>query len=172
MISFKQFLSKTKKPKKPKKDKGGYINAFLGFINKKPQKEKKNINEEFGLENSNFSDPKGDGYKLDESLKKHYHKNHYSFEQRHSVSHYSANGYKSLNKALYQDPVEKHPEHIKKLDDQLSGALKVRTTPHDLHVYTGTKHDLDPKSKEPVKLHLPAYTSTSLRRHTAHGFAQ
>ena len=90
------------------------------------------------------------------------------------IRRYTDNGYKSLNKHLYEDPAtQEHPAYnrLREFDHQLSSALKVRTTPHDLHVYTGTKHNLDPKAKETVKLHLPAYTSTSIEHSTAYNFA-
>lgn len=78
-----------------------------------------------------------------------------------------------------------HEKRVKGMDE----AIKHHPLEHDIHVYHGTSafnpgeeaakhkggihisHDGKPRKTEGNKIHLPAYTSTSLDKNTAQGFA-
>ena len=97
----------------------------------------------------------------------------------HHIHKYT-DGSRILNKALYQAhangekaPTEvrgySHTHDVKKLDT----ALSRNKLPTDLHVYSGVGFDPSLKAaKHPEHImHLPAYTSTSIKKSVARNFA-
>lgn len=97
----------------------------------------------------------------------------------HHINSYTG-GSRILNKALYQAhangekaPTEvrgfTHTHEVKKLDQ----ALSRNKLPSDLHVFSGVGFDPSLKAaKHPEHhLHLPAYTSTSIKKSVARNFA-
>jgi hypothetical protein len=116
---------------------------------------------------------------LHDTLSKHYK---LSDHETHNVKKYTAQSY-DLNKSLidkHNDPSDAwhaadhdrmHGAHQSGLDK----ALANHKTPKDMHVYTGTAINPErfhEKGADHIKLHLPAYTSTSIERPIAESFAK
>jgi hypothetical protein len=115
-------------------------------------------------------------YHVDKHLTSTYPHDHFREEHNSAVKQYTEWSHK-LNHHLinsYQDgkdPGETFEKHnIRHLDD----VLHERHLKHDLHVYSGVGfHPGEEAAKDPEnKLHLPAYTSTSVHKTTAFQFTK
>lgn len=80
-----------------------------------------------------------------------------------------------LNLSLLHDPeLKESSKALQKLDSNVSEALSQHKTPHDMHVYSGIGFDPSTIGKHEdgaMKVHLNAYTSTTLEPATAVLFA-
>ncbi len=117
----------------------------------------------------------GDLHKVDEKLTEKYRSEHHSPDHKKAIKKYTENSQR-LNRHLLDhhkagtepgDTFENH--HMGHLDD----VVHERTLNHDLHVYSGVGfHPGEESAKDPEgKLHLPAYSSTSINKTTALNFA-
>ena len=108
--------------------------------------------------------------KEDSTLQSHHN---YSTQQHDAIIRYSGPSYIKINRELYNgSPISKENKGTHKL---LREAISQNKTPMDLTVHTGVKkspeHHENPDSDH-IKVHLPAFTSTSLDFHTAKGFSK
>lgn len=128
---------------------------------------------EHNHENTHLS--KFQGNSLDLTLANQYPHDHHSPEHKKAIKKYTENSLR-LNRHLLDqykagtepgDTFENH--NIGHLDD----VVHERALRHDLHVYSGVGfHPGEEAAKDPEgKLHLPAYTSTSVNKTTALNFA-
>ncbi len=122
---------------------------------------------------------------LDANLRGHY--SNYTHEHKKAIAHYTGAASKHINNALLGKPHDKDEldvdghdaKHIAKQVPILKSALKAHTTPHDMVVHTGMTRsstkaikEASQKSKKDIKIHLPAFTSTSIDKTVARGFAK
>lgn len=90
-----------------------------------------------------------------------------------TIEHYTGQGHRDINKALWHQHKHKHTEqHITNLDE----VMKMKQTPSDMKVYSGIQHhpmEAYPKKEDSgaLHVHLPAFTSASLSHNVARGFA-
>lgn len=125
---------------------------------------------------SSESDPDPDDYEhLDTKLAGHYPKHEKGYDSHiHKYTRSSAN----LNEAMRAGTKDHTHTSVKNLHTELSG----HAAPETFHVYTGvpySPHELHKKhfgventDKTSIKVHTKAFTSTSIRKHIAKGFAK
>jgi len=173
MLTFKQFLSETKKSTK-------YVKSFLGFITKG---EPSHVKEDSAKEIEDLYQAGHRENALHKQLSKHYK---FDTESSIPVERYTEGYLKkhgphhpnhyNLNKALYHGhDLAKVSSKLHDFDHSLSKTLHKHTTPHDLTVHTGIKkspeHHIDPNSDH-IKMRMSAYTSTSLSPDVARRFTR
>jgi hypothetical protein len=112
-------------------------------------------------------------YNVHKALSDHYHFN-YNRKYESAISHYTSVGYIDVNDHLRNGgKLEDHKDA-----KDLSDALKVHKTPHAMHLFTGIKEDPRKhmtrahEEQGHIPLHMPAFTSTSLRPSIAGSFAE
>lgn len=108
---------------------------------------------------------------LHSNLSVMYHHDDFSPQHKNAVDAYTE-GSTKLNKALLDHYVSKSsvPERVGAHSiEHLDGVVNHHKLSHDLHVYSGVGfHPGEKASKDPEsKIHLPAYTSTSVHKKTA-----
>lgn len=100
---------------------------------------------------------------------------HLSSPERDKLSEYSDSSW-HLNKELYKSHTEgrRHDPHFDQNVSHLDSALKRHKLAEPLTTYSGTHFDVGAEAaKTPSReIHLPAYTSSSIRPSVARGFAQ
>lgn len=188
MKKFKEFIKKKDDEYKP---------AFFGFITKQPKPKKGNKLKE-AHDDWDHDHHEEDDYDEHEdheqpdldydaphhsSLSNHYHARDTNFKKGTWYKHYdvhdmeSFRDYTSDSSEINASLLHNH----KYSDHQIEGVKKALTkvkTPHDIEVHTGTAFsperykDHNHPPHENIKVHLPAFTSTSLKPSIAHGFSK
>lgn len=133
----------------------------------------KNIRIQHSIEDSPKKHDSVKMYNAHKNLVDHYH---YNYNRKHesAISHYTSVGYIDVNDHLRNGgKLEDHKDA-----QDLSDALKVHKSPHDMHLFTGIKEDprkhMTRAHEEQgyIPLHMPAFTSTSLNSSIASSFAE
>lgn len=164
MKSFKQFNN----IKDGVIDKNGYPCAVIGFDRKRVLKEQVYRMHQWLDEPDNE-----DEYKLPSKLHKHQGTTGLEEDNPH---HEAINSYTrdstGTNNRLFREHATgtQSKSHFVDLMDHVTNSHKL---PEDLHVYSGVKFNPDElASKHPDRhVHLPAFTSTSIQKEVAQGFA-
>jgi hypothetical protein len=110
---------------------------------------------------------------LHDSLKSHY--SNFDNTDKEHIKTYTNSSWRINGTLLRGKTGVEHPDH----DDKVKGIdhlLSKHAAPHDMHVYTGVDdnhplHDIESKHKEHNLIH-PGYTSTSISKSRAEGFAK
>jgi ADP-ribosyltransferase exoenzyme len=102
------------------------------------------------------------------------HYSNYSGEHKKVLDDYSEDS-SSMNSTLWSrhkgKPYQMGEEYHKKDFEHMDSAMAAHETPEDMTVHSGTMHDPRKMKDSEGIIHHPAYMSTSLDLHIAHGFA-
>ena len=116
-----------------------------------------------------------DSSEVQDELETRHAMHHLSAPERDKVSEYSDSSW-HLNRELYKAHTEgrRHDPDYDQNVHHLDSALKRHKLPYPLKTFSGTHFDVGAEaSKTPSReIHLPAYTSTSIKPSVARGFAQ
>jgi len=154
-------------------DEDGYFPAFAGFLNKNTKKKKKKLHEDILKTFGKTKKVGPDNLSLHSKLVRHYKGLGDDYGIKHAIENYTGDGYRTLNGKLFNN--KRLTPYEKSYESYLSKGLKIHKTPTDIIVHTGIKKDLQnmaPLHGGVHKLKFPAYTSTSIERSKADGFAR
>lgn len=200
-MSIKKIIQEAKK-KKTYDDLKYYHKAFIGNIPKAEPEEKPanylvHPDKKETKEDADPSMPKykqheedevHNKYKRHEALQKHYdfgkpidqsqddpwsdRQEDGHDEHRHAIMNYTSSAYSPINKALYNG--KDIPDQWQTTHENMKSALKVHQTPEKMFLHSGLKRD--PRQLEQhegqIKMHMPAFTSTSISPDVARSFAR
>jgi hypothetical protein len=117
----------------------------------------------------------GDVGEVQSELETRHDMNHLSDAEKNRVHEYSDSSW-HLNRELYNAHKEgrRHDPERDQSISHIDSALKRHKLPYPLKTFSGTHFDVGAEaSKTPSReIHLPAYTSTSIKPSVARGFAQ
>lgn len=177
MKTFRQFITETQEKKK-KQSNGYHVGHAVFGSHSIPYHERlaDSVREEYSILSAKSSEEK------EAHLEKHYK---IDKEDKKPISNYSLQSY-DLNQSLIHKHL--HPDdHWHAADHErmhgplvsaMDKTLSKHKTPEDMHVYTGAGFsperfkEKDHKPDQHIKVHLPAYTSTSLHQSQAEVFAK
>lgn len=108
-------------------------------------------------------------------------RNKLSPEHRRAISDYTDDGFEHINKSLYNGNEHQLENERKDTLHNLKHAISQATVDHDMHVFSGLNYSPEHHFKQPdghgklfthqlIHMHIPAFTSTSLRFDVSGGF--